>query len=217
MGIPKDEVPDAPSIALGSVDLTVQQMTGAYTTFGNNGIYNKPVFLTRIEDRTGRVLYEYVPEERRAISPAANYVMVRMLQQASVYNLTGVKGPIGGKTGTTNDQTDGWYMGLTPELVVGTWVGGDSRWLRFRNLALGSGSHMAKPFFREFVKASQADDAVAWNTKRDFYRPGGSLGIELDCAAYSSGDNDDVFGGRDSLMLRNDPFGGGGINNDPDF
>jgi len=217
MGIPKNEVPDAPSIALGSVDLTVQQMTGAYTTFGNNGIFNRPVFLTKIEDRTGRTVYEYVPEERRAISPAANFVMVRMLQQASVGALGGVKGPIGGKTGTTNDQTDGWYMGLTPELVVGTWVGGDDRWLRFRNLKYGSGAHMAKPFFRQFVKASQQDEQVAWNTSRAFYRPPGSLGIELDCEAYSSGDNDDVLEGQDSLFINNDPFGGGGINNDPDF
>jgi len=218
MGIPKEDVPDAPSIALGSVDLTVQQMTGAYTTFGNNGIYNKPVFLTKIEDRTGRVIYEYVPEERRAISPAANFVMVRMLQQASVSRLGGVKGPIGGKTGTTNDQTDGWYMGLTPELVVGTWVGGDNRWLRFRNLKYGSGAHMAKPFFRQFAISAQNDEKIAWNTKRDFYRPRGSLGIELDCEAYSSGDNDDVLESQDStLMLPDDPFGGGGINNDPDF
>lgn len=217
MGIPKEDVPDAPSIALGSVDLTVQQMTGAYTTFGNNGIFNKPVFLTKIEDRTGRVIYEYVPEERRAISPAANFVMVRMLQQASVGALQGVKGPIGGKTGTTNDQTDGWYMGLTPELVVGTWVGGDNRWLRFRSLRYGSGAHMAKPFFREFVKESQKDEKVAWNTSRDFYRPRGELGIELDCEAYSSGDNDDVLEGRDStFQLLDDPFGDG-INNDPDF
>ncbi|MEM9928225.1 MAG: transglycosylase domain-containing protein [Bacteroidota bacterium] len=216
MGIPKTDVPDAPSIALGSVDLTVEQMTGAYTTFGNNGIFNKPIFLTKIEDRTGRVIYEYVPEESRAISPAANYVMVRMLQQASVGALGGVKGPVGGKTGTTNDQTDGWYMGLTPELVVGTWVGGDDRWQRFRSLAYGSGAHMAKPFFREFVKATQKDEKVSWNTKRDFYRPRGELGIELDCEAYSSGDNDDVLEARDSLLLPNDPFGDG-INNDPDF
>ena len=217
MGIPKDEVPDAPSIALGSVDLTVQQMTGAYTTFGNNGIFNRPIFLTKIEDRTGRVIYEYVPEERRAISPAANFVMVRMLQQASVGNLSGVKGPVGGKTGTTNDQTDGWFMGLTPELVVGTWVGGANRWLRFRTLRLGSGANMAKPFFREFVKVSQRDDNVAWNTQRDFYRPRGSLGIELDCEAYVS-DNDDVLQQQDStLILPDDPFGGGGFGNDPDF
>lgn len=217
MGIPKDEIPDAPSIALGSVDLTVEQMTGAYTTFGNGGIFNRPVFLTRIEDRTGRIIYEYLPETRQAISPAANYVMVDMLRKASVFNLRGVQGPIGGKTGTTNDQTDGWYMGLTPELVVGTWVGGDSRWIRFRNLALGGGAHMAKPFFREFVKNAQADENIEWDLTRDFTRPRGELGIELDCEAYSSGNEDLLETGRDSLFLPDDPFGSGDINNDPDF
>ncbi|MEM9526107.1 MAG: transglycosylase domain-containing protein [Bacteroidota bacterium] len=217
MGIPKEEIPPVPSLALGSVDLTVQQMTGAYTTFGNNGFFNKPIFLTKIEDRTGRVIYEHVSENRRAISPAANYVMVDMLRKASVGNLRGVKGPIGGKTGTTNDQTDGWYMGITPELVVGTWVGGYARWIRFRSLRYGGGSHMAKPFFREFVKAAQGDENVEWNTKRDFYRPRGDLGIELNCEAYSSGNDDMLEDGRDSLFLPNDPFGGGTINNDPDF
>lgn len=217
MGIPKEEIPAVPSIALGSVDLTVRQMTGAYTTFGNNGIYNKPVFLTKITDRSGRVVYEHVPEEGRAISPQANFVMVDMLRKASVGNLAGVKGPIGGKTGTTNDQTDGWYMGLTPELVVGTWVGGDDRWIRFRSLRYGGGSHMAKPFFREFAKAAQRDEKVNWNTSRDFFRPRGDIGIELDCEAYSSGNDDMLDGSRDSLMLQNDPFGGGGINNNPDF
>ena len=220
MGLPKEEVPSVPSIALGSVDLTVRQMTGAYTTFGNNGTYNKPIILTKIVDRTGRVVYEYIPDDRRALSPSANYVMVRMLQRASVSNLTGVKGPVGGKTGTTNDQTDGWFMGVTPELVVGTWVGGDDRWIRFRTLGLGSGSHMAKPFFREFAKAAQKDEAVKWDTSRDFFRPRGDLGIELDCAAYA-GNNDDVFEEGDDesegATLPTDPFGGGGIDNNPDF
>jgi penicillin-binding protein 1A len=217
MGIPKEEIPDAPSIALGSVDLTVRQMVGAYTTFGNNGIFNKPVFLTKITDRSGRVVYEYIPEEGRAISPQANYVMVDMLRKASVGNLRGVKGPIGGKTGTTNDQTDGWYMGLTPELVVATWAGGDDRWIRFRNLGLGSGAHMAKPFFREFAKAAQNDELVTWDTERQFFRPRGDIGIELDCEAYSSGNDDLLEQGRDTLFLPDDPFGGGGFNNNPDF
>lgn len=214
MGIPKEEIPDAPSIALGSVDLTVRQMVGAYTTFGNNGIYNKPVFLTKITDRSGRVVYEYIPEEGRAISPQANFVMVDMLRKASVGNLRGVKGPVGGKTGTTNDQTDGWYMGLTPELVVATWAGGDDRWIRFRSLALGGGAHMAKPFFREFTKAAQNDEAITWNTKRNFFRPRGDIGIELDCEAYSSGNDDLLESGRDTLFLSDDPFGGGVFNNE---
>lgn len=217
MGIDKEHIPDAPSIALGSVDLTVEQMTGAYTTFGNNGIYNKPVFLLRVEDRTGQVIYEYVPEQRQALSPQANYTMVHMLRNASVGALGGVKGPVGGKTGTTNDHTDGWYMGLTPELVVGTWVGGKDRWIRFRSLTYGSGAKMAKPFFREFVRTAQADEKVNWNTRKDFYRPRGELGIELDCDKFfSEGDILDEDGDqpRDTLNIGTDnPFGG----SNPDF
>ena len=210
MGIPKEQIPDAPSIALGSVDLTVQQLTGAYTTFGNNGVFIRPVYLTRIEDRTGRAIYEYLPEEQPAISPQANYVMVNMLSRASVGNLGGVEGPVGGKTGTTNDQTDGWYMGITPELIVGTWVGGDDRWIRFRSLGLGAGSNMAKPFFRRFVAASQKDETIAWDTSKEWIKPSGDLGIEMNCDAYNGG-NDDLFedGGP---MLQDDPFG-----NSPDF
>lgn len=219
MGIPKEEIPDAPSIALGSVDLTVRQLTGAYTTFGSNGVFNRPIYLTKITDRTGRTIFEYMPEQRRAISPQANYVMVDMLSKASVGALGGVKGRVGGKTGTTNDQTDGWYIGLTPNLIVGTWVGGDDRWIRFRTLGLGGGSHMSKPFFREFVKAAQRDERVEWDTRKGFYRPPGSLGIEINCDAYDVYDNDllDEEGNPSDTIIFDDPFGGGGISNSPDF
>ncbi|WP_104421700.1 transglycosylase domain-containing protein [Neolewinella xylanilytica] len=210
MGIPKSQIPAAPSIALGSVDLTVQQLTGAYTTFGNNGVFIRPVYLTKIEDRTGRVIYEYLPEESPAISPQANYVMVNMLGRASVGNLRGVEGPVGGKTGTTNDQTDGWFMGLTPELIVGTWVGGDERWIRFRSLGLGAGSNMAKPFFRRFVSTAQADESIGWDTQADWVRPSGELGIEMNCDAYYGGSNDSLA--VDRPLLNDDPFG-----NSPDF
>ncbi|PHI19049.1 peptidoglycan glycosyltransferase [Lewinellaceae bacterium SD302] len=218
MGIDKSLVPDAPSIALGSVDLTVEQMTGAYTTFGNNGIFNRPVYLLRVEDRTGQTIYEYVPEQRQALSPQANYTMVHMLRNASVGALGGVKGPVGGKTGTTNDHTDGWYMGITPELVVGTWVGGKDRWIRFRSLRYGSGAALAKPFFREFVRTAQADEKVVWNTKKDFYRPRGDIGIELDCDSYySEGDaldeDDENYVPRDTLNIG----GGADFGNSPDF
>jgi penicillin-binding protein 1A len=213
MGIDKALIPSAPSIALGAVDLTVQQMTGAYTTFANNGVYNRPTYLLRIEDRTGRTIYTNIPEERQAISPQANYVMVHMLKNASVSNLTGIKGPVGGKTGTTNDQTDGWFMGITPNLVVGTWVGGEDRWVRFRSLALGQGGAMAKPYFREFIKAIQADSNIPWDTNRDFYRPKGSLGIELDCDAYN-GSNEDILD-EDNGNIEEEPFGT--INNETDF
>ncbi|MEM7573102.1 MAG: transglycosylase domain-containing protein [Bacteroidota bacterium] len=218
MGIDRSLIPDAPSIALGSVDLTVQQMAGAYSTFANNGEFLRPVFLLTIKDRTGQIIYEHTPELRNALSPQANYAMVHMLQNASVGALGGIKGQVGGKTGTTNDQTDGWYMGITPKLVVGTWVGGDDRWIRFRNLSYGSGAHMAKPFFREFMRRVHADEEIGVDTRRAFYRPRGDLGIELDCSAYEM-DNEDLLEEgmpTDTTGLPQDPWDGG-IDNEPDF
>lgn len=115
-------IPKYPSIVLGSSDLSVLEMTGAYTTFANNGIYTKPVFINRIEDKNGKVIYRSTPTNNVALSPNYNYVMVDLLRKSG--GTWGVKVPNGGKTGTTNDYVDGWYMGITPNLVVGTWVGG---------------------------------------------------------------------------------------------
>ncbi|HMN91031.1 MAG TPA: penicillin-binding transpeptidase domain-containing protein, partial [Saprospiraceae bacterium] len=129
---------------------------GAYVTFANNGVYNKPTFITRIEDRNGRVIYQEMPQERTALPPNANYVMVEMLRYSGT-GLFGVKSDVGGKTGTTNDYVDGWFMGVNPQLVVGTWTGGEDRWIRFRSIGEGQGAHMAKPFFREFIKRLEAD------------------------------------------------------------
>jgi penicillin-binding protein 1A len=143
-------VPKAPSICLGVSDLTVMEMAGAYSTFANNGIHVKPVHILSIEDKNGQVIYRHVPEDRRALPENANYVMVDLLRgSAGVY---GLESDVGGKTGTTNDFVDGWFMGITPDLVVGTWVGGADRWIRFRLPSLGQGSYMAKPFFQRFMK-----------------------------------------------------------------
>ena len=179
-------VPKAPSIALGSTDLSVQEMTGAYTSFANNGIYNKPIFITKIEDKNGRTIFEEIPEERIALPPNANYVMVEMLKYAGSSAMWGVESNVGGKTGTTNDFVDGWFMGITPDLVVGTWVGGEDRWIRFRNITYGQGAYMAKPFFREFIKRLEKMDNVDYDIDRKFYRPPGDLGIELNCDAYQN-------------------------------
>ena len=179
-------VPKAPSIALGSTDLSVQEMTGAYTSFANNGIYNKPIFITKIEDKNGRAIFEEIPEERVALPPNANYVMVEMLKYAGSSAMWGVESQIGGKTGTTNDYVDGWFMGITPDLVVGTWVGGEDRWMRFRNITYGQGAYMAKPFFREFIKRLEKMENVDYDIDRKFYRPPGDLGIELNCDAYQN-------------------------------
>ncbi|RMD74937.1 MAG: penicillin-binding protein [Bacteroidetes bacterium] len=176
-------VPKVPSICLGAADLSVYEMTGAYTTFANNGVYNKPIYLLRIEDRNGRVLYESLPYERQALDERANYVMVEMLKYAS--GPMGLKSEVGGKTGTTNDYVDGWFMGITPDLVVGTWVGGEDRWIRFRTLYNGQGARMAKPFFRALIERLENDPEADYDPNARFQRPPGDLGIELDCARYA--------------------------------
>lgn len=179
-------VPPAPSICLGSTDLSVQEMTGAYTTFANNGIYNKPIFVSRIEDKNGRVLYEEIPYENTALPPNANYVMVEMLRYAGSGAMWGITSEVGGKTGTTNDYVDGWFMGVTPSLVVGTWVGGEDRWIRFLDISTGQGAYMAKPFFRMFINKLENTPEANFPKDQVFYRPPGDLGIELDCSIYQN-------------------------------
>ncbi len=183
MGVPRSKVPPAPSICLGATDLTVMDMTGAYTTFANNGIYNRPIYLLRIEDRNGRVIYEELPEERQALPPNANYVMVEMLRYAGGMGRR-FNSDAGGKTGTTNEYADGWFMGITPNLVVGTWVGGEYRWIRFRSLLYGQGAYMAKPFFISLIQRLEKEKNIDYDSQDRFYRPPGDLGIEMDCGEY---------------------------------
>lgn len=183
-------IPKQPSICLGAADLTVFEMTGAYATFANNGMYGLPFVIKRIEDKNGRTIYRSLPEEHVALPPNANYVMLDMLK----YNVAGVPGintlksEVGGKTGTTNDQSDGWFMGVTPRLVVGTWVGGEDRWIRFFTLADGQGSKMARPIFAGFISRLEKDPKSGYDFNAHFMRPPGDLGIEINCANYAQGD-----------------------------
>lgn len=186
MGIASD-IPALPSICLGTADLKVMEMTGAYATFANNGVYGQPFVIKRIEDKNGRTVYRSMIEERIAINPSPNYVMVDMLK----YNVSGapginkLKSEVGGKTGTTDDYTDGWFMGITPRLVVGTWVGGEDRWIRFLSLSDGQGSRMARPIFADFIQKLEADPKSGYDFNARFKRPPGDLGIEINCAAYN--------------------------------
>ncbi len=179
-------IPKQPAICLGAADLTVFEMTGAYATFANNGVYGRPYVIKKIEDKNGRVLYNALPEERVALPPNANYVMLDMLK----YNVQGapginsLKSEVGGKTGTTNDYSDGWFMGVTPRLVVGTWVGGEDRWIRFLSLADGQGAKMARPIFAGFIQRLEKDKASGYDLNARFKRPPGDLGIDINCAAY---------------------------------
>ena len=188
-------VPRVPSIALGSADLTVMEMTGAYTTFANNGYYNQPTYILKIEDKDGRVLYEALPTDKEVLNPRYNYVMLHLLKQVSAgaRGFGAVKTEHGGKTGTTNDNVDGWYMGITPDLVVGTWVGGDLSWISFRG-NIGQGATMARPFFLNTLLAFEANaEEVGWNVESHFKRPPGDIGIELNCAVYNNINTDGAF------------------------
>ncbi len=182
-------IPKQPSICLGATTLSAYEMTGAYTTFANNGIYNKPTFITSIIDKNGRAIYKEIPEERQALHPNHNYVMVHMLKSVMNQGLPGfggIRSEVGGKTGTTNDHVDGWFMGLTPDLVVGTWVGGEDNWVRFLNLRDGIGAKMARPVFAKLLRKLENDENVDYNSKARFKVPPGDLGIELDCDVYKS-------------------------------
>ncbi len=186
MGIDKDKLPPVPSLCLGSADISLFEMTGAYAAFANNGLYIKPTFISQIEDKNGKLIYRSIQTEERALQEDANYVMVDMLRKAlagrgGTYALTS---EVGGKTGTTQNHSDGWFMGITPALVVGTWVGGEDRWIRFRDLANGQGSVMARPIFVDLIKRLEQDPNVDYDKTAKFYKPVGPLDIEIDCEKY---------------------------------
>lgn len=194
LGFPDQKIPAQPSICLGAADLSVREMTGAYTAFANNGLYNKPIFIRSIQDKYGREIYRGVREDLPALEPNVNYVMVEMLKRVAHVGLPdfqGIKSEIGGKTGTTNEHVDGWFMGITPDLVVGTWVGGEDRWSRFRTLNLGTGSKMARPVFANLLHALEKDETVDYDEKARFKIPPGDIGIEIDCEVYNQGRNNE--------------------------
>ena len=178
----KQAVPAVPALCLGAIDVTLLDMTGAYTAFANNGTYTQPIFVTRIEDKNGKVLYSGAPQKKAAINPLYNAIMVDMLKTASGH--MGLKTMAGGKTGTTNDYSDGWFMGITPNLVVGVWTGGDDKWIRFKDLNSGQGSVTAKPLFVKFIKLLEEDANLAFDTKAKFLNPPGGFADLVNCNKY---------------------------------
>lgn len=182
-------VPELPSISLGAVDLTLYDMVGAYTAFANNGTYTQPIFITRIEDKNGRIIYTGVPKRQSAINPLYNSVMVDMLQNnvGGKYGM-GLKSKVGGKTGTTNDYSDGWFMGITPDLVTGVWTGGDDKWIRFLTLNDGQGYVMARPIFEKYMRKLEADTTAVFNTKAEFALPPSGFFNLIDCEKYKTVD-----------------------------
>jgi len=167
------------------MDLSLFEMAGAYTTFANDGIYTKPIFISRIEDKTGKVLYTGLSESKRAINSLYNGVMVDMLKNnvGSGFGL-GVKTEIGGKTGTTNDYADGWFMSVAPDLVTGVWSGGDDKWIRFLTLDDGQGFVMARPIVQKYLQALEKDSLANFNPEAEFPLPPPGFLEFIDCEKY---------------------------------
>ena len=205
MGI-KSRLPRVPSIALGTPDISLFEMVGAYSTFANKGIYIKPIIITRIEDKNGTILFEVIPETTDVLSEESAYVTINLLkgvteegsgmrlrhEGAEVSNLvfqnvvTGYpykfENPIAGKTGTTQNQSDGWFLGMVPNLVTGVWVGGEDRSIHFKDIAYGQGATMALPIWALFMK-SVYDNEDLLISKEDFESPD-VLTIPIDCDKY---------------------------------
>ncbi len=200
-------VPEVPSLALGSVDLSLLEMAGAYTTFANDGIYSEPTFIHRIEDKNGKIIYQSSPIQRRAINKLYNAVIVDMLKNnvGGGFNL-GIKTPAGGKTGTTNDYADGWFMGITPKLVTGVWVGGDEKWVRFYTLNNGQGFVMARPIFQKYMQKLEASEEVDFDTGVSFPKPPPGFEDLVDCTRYKQRDPEEERGTRIDQKIDLDEF-----------
>ncbi|TDE04424.1 penicillin-binding protein 1A [Flavobacterium sandaracinum] len=195
----KSEIPLQPSIALGAVEITVEDMVAAYSTFANQGVYMKPQFISKIEDKSGVIIYEPIPESHDVLNKDIAYAVVKLLEGVTEggsgdrLRTTGggsgdnrwtgypyqFKNPIAGKTGTTQNQSDGWFMGMVPNLVTGVWVGCEDRSARFKSITYGQGATAALPVWGYFMKLCYADPALKVS-KGNFERPA-NLSIKVDC------------------------------------
>ena len=166
------------SLCLGPCEVSVQEMVDAYTTFVNKGIRTESLYVTRIEDNNGNVLARFTPMTHEIISETTSYKMIQMLQDVvdrgtgvRVRYKYGIKAPMGGKTGTTNNNSDGWFMGFTPSLVSGVWVGGEDRAIHFDNLAEGQGASMALPIYALYMQRVYRDTTLGYSEEEQFDIP----------------------------------------------
>lgn len=204
LGIEED-ILAVPSIALGTPDLSVYEMVAAYSTFANKGVYNKPVMVTTIEDKNGTILYQVTPETKDVLSAETAYVTTKLLEGVTesgsgqrlrhswaknqpVYKeiITGYPyeftNPIAGKTGTTQNQSDGWFMGMVPNLVTGVWVGAEDRAAHFKTITYGQGASMALPIWAIYMRSCYEDETL--NVSTDNFEKPNRLSIEVDCLKF---------------------------------
>jgi penicillin-binding protein 1A len=193
MGV-KSKLDPVPSLCLGVADLTLMEMTGAFSAFANQGVYIEPIVFTRIEDKNGNAIHDVVPKTEEALDERTAYIMLDMLKgvmdrgtgmrlrmgwgnRAKYGN---IKYPTAGKTGTTQNNSDGWFIGITPDLVTGVWTGAEDRSVRFSRTDLGQGANSALPIYGYYMNKVYSDSTITISTG-DFERPAGDLGLDLEC------------------------------------
>jgi len=216
VGIESD-ILEVPSIALGTVDLSLYEMVGAYSTFANKGLRVEPMMLLKIEDKNGTVLEQFMPNSKEAISEESAYVVINLLEgvtesgsgirlRTSGANyaddiVTGYPyqftNPIAGKTGTTQNQSDGWFMGIVPNLATGVWVGGEDRAVHFAGIGKGQGATMALPIWGLYYKKLYADPTL--NVSKEAFERPEELTIEIDCRKHK-GDSE-----AEDIKINDDP------------
>ena len=183
------------SLALGVSDVSVYELVGAYSAFANGGTWTKPFYIQRIEDKNGEVIQDFVPQQKQALSEEDAYLMLHMLQgtleeQGGTarrldyqYQFLKNGNEVGAKTGTTQNYSDGWFMGVTKDLVAGVWVGGEDRAIHFPSITHGQGAYMALPIWGKFMTDVYADDSLGYE-KGPFPKPRRALSVTMDCSKY---------------------------------
>jgi penicillin-binding protein 1A len=202
LGIEIREEDVVASMCLGVMDLSLFEMVGAQAAIANKGIYNKPMVIMRIEDRNGKVIYEGIPESKESMNEHLAYTTIAMMKgaidggtggslRAAWRPWGGITAPMAGKTGTTQNNSDGWFMGLTPELVTGVWVGAEDRAVRFTSMEWGQGARMALPIYGYYMKKIYADKKIKLSTK-DFEIPEGYDMSIMNCSGQSGSDGPNI-------------------------
>ena len=204
----KSKIDANPSIALGAVELSLIEMVSAYSTFANKGLRVSPMMITRIEDKNGTVLEEFVPETKEVLSEESAYVVLDLMKGVTTGGsgirlrlshkypdyITGhpykFTNPIAGKTGTTQNQSDGWFMGIVPNLATGVWTGGEDRATHFAGIGKGQGAAMSLPTWALFMQKCYADKSLNIS-QSDFEKPSEKLSIEINCAKQKEENKDE--------------------------
>lgn len=206
----KSHLDEVPSLCVGPCDISPFEMVSAFNSFPSRGVQIDPIFVTRIEDNRGNVLSNFAASKREAISEESAYLMVNLMQGVvnegtagrlrSVYKLTG---QLAGKTGTTNDQSDGWFIGYTPKITAGVWVGAEDRQVHFESLALGGGSNMALPIWGIFMKKVLEDATLGISSNDVFVKPPG-FELDLRCTGGDDDNSSVSVGNTDTQVVEDD-------------